>query len=122
MIVKRIFATIFVVSLAVSIGVGTRHFNHQRIPILSADGGRPVPPVPPNPSLMAPVSRATQTLEADGGRPVPPVPPNPSLMAPVSRATQTLEADGGRPVPPVPPGPSNLAETGAASLPSLTAV
>jgi len=52
-----------------------------------ADGGGPVPPLPP-PSFL-------NTLTADGGGPVPPLPP-PSFL-------NTLTADGGGPVPPLPP-------------------
>jgi hypothetical protein len=73
MITRRISAALFVASLAVSVGLGTRHFNSQRTPILNADGGRPVPPVP-NASLAGPAGHAVRMLEADGGRPIPPVP------------------------------------------------
>src|SRR6266850_1269002 len=53
-----------------------------------ADGGAPVPPVPP--------IKQPKTLVADGGAPVPPVPPI---------RTSNLMADGGAPVPPVPTPP-----------------
>ena len=52
-----------------------------------ADGGGPVPPLPPKSFL--------NTLSADGGGPVPPLPPVSFL--------KTLTADGGGPVPPRPP-------------------
>ncbi|SRR6266849_4421394 len=51
-----------------------------------ADGGAPVPPVPP--------IKQPNALVADGGAPVPPVPP------PIPNSN--LTADGGAPVPPVP--------------------
>jgi hypothetical protein len=64
-----------------------------------ADGGKPVPPLPPVSS--------TGTLTADGGKPVPPLPPVSS--------TGTLTADGGRPVPPLPPSIIGVFDSGAAS-------
>lgn len=106
MIVKRIFAVLFVVCLAVSVGLASRHLSSLQTPTLSADGGRPVPPVPPNSGVLTPISAPTQTLEADGGRPVPPVPPNSALMKATTCGNQTQWADGGRPVPPVPPSSS----------------
>jgi hypothetical protein len=60
-----------------------------------ADGGRPVPPLPPPASASLPSLISQSPLLADGGRPVPPLPP-PSFL-------KTLTADGGRPVPPLPP-------------------
>jgi len=60
-----------------------------------ADGGAPVPPVPPPPRLSSTVTPQAN-LTADGGAPVPPVPP---------KQPQPSIADGGAPVPPLPPGP-----------------
>lgn len=61
---------------------------------LTADGGRPVPPLPP-PSAARSSFIQQSPLLADGGGPVPPLPP-PALL-------NTLTADGGGPVPPLPP-------------------
>src|SRR5216683_2456462 len=70
-----------------------------------ADGGAPVPPVPPNPHFNG--------LVADGGAPVPPVPP------PIPPSN--LTADGGAPVPPVPPKPfpKTLVADGGAPVPPV---
>jgi hypothetical protein len=57
-----------------------------------ADGGGPVPPLPPYSS--------TGILTADGGGPVPPLPPHSS--------TGILTADGGGPVPPLPPSTGDV--------------
>ncbi len=61
---------------------------------LTADGGGPVPPLPP-PSLL-------NTLTADGGGPVPPLPPPSAALSPFIQQSPLL-ADGGGPVPPLPP-------------------
>jgi hypothetical protein len=58
-----------------------------QIHILTADGGRPLPPLPP--------AKELRFLTADGGRPLPPIPP--------ARQLGLLIADGGRPLPPSPP-------------------
>jgi hypothetical protein len=87
----------------------------KKASVLVADGGAPVPPVPtPIPPGFA---KSHYTILADGGAPVPPVPHKPSLKtfvadggAPVPPVPQiknsnALVADGGAPVPPVPPVP-----------------
>ena|SRR6202048_3463149 len=60
--------------------------------------------------------KAGVTLQADGGAPVPPVPPKPKTVinagaadntAP-NRGVEMLQADGGAPVPPVPPKPRTV--------------
>jgi hypothetical protein len=66
-----------------------------------ADGGGPVPPLPPPNAASLPSANQQLPLLADGGGPVPPLPP-PSLL-------QTLIADGGGPVPPLPPPSLNAA-------------
>jgi hypothetical protein len=60
-----------------------------------ADGGGPVPPLPPPDAASLPAVNQRSPLLADGGGPVPPLPP-PSFLNP-------LIADGGGPVPPLPP-------------------
>ena len=80
-----------------------------------ADGGAPVPPVPPPPKRNG-SANPQLTLLADGGAPVPPVPTKPPASytiadggAPVPpvppKQAQPSIADGGAPVPPLPPGP-----------------
>jgi hypothetical protein len=68
---------------------------------LIADGGGPVPPLPPPNAASLPSGNRQSPLLADGGGPVPPLPP-PSLL-------NTLTADGGGPVPPLPPPSLNAA-------------
>ena len=68
---------------------------------LTADGGGPVPPLPPPNAASLPSANQQSPLLADGGGPVPPLPP-PSLL-------NTLTADGGGPVPPLPPPSLNVA-------------
>src|SRR5258708_24074256 len=84
-----------------------------------ADGGAPVPPVPPPPKRNG-SANPQLTLLADGGAPVPPVPTKPP-------ASYTI-ADGGAPVPPVPPPPrlsstltpqANLTADGGAPVPPV---
>ena len=71
------------------------HGQSVTVPVrhLTADGGGPVPPYPPPPSVLV----------VDGGGPVPPYP----LPVPPGsgNAQSTLLADGGGPVPPYPPKP-----------------
>ncbi len=67
---------------------------------LTADGGGPVPPLPPPSAALSPFIQQSPLL-ADGGGPVPPLPP-PSFL-------NTLTADGGGPVPPLPPPSLNVA-------------
>jgi len=55
----------------------------------TADGGAPVPPLPPRKNW------SRTNLTADGGAPVPPLPP--------AKPNPNLVADGGEPVPPLPP-------------------
>ena len=62
---------------------------------LIADGGGPVPPLPPPNATSLPAVDQRSPLLADAGGPVPPLPP-PSFL-------NTLTADGGGPVPPLPP-------------------
>ncbi len=62
---------------------------------LTADGGGPVPPLPPPNAASLPSLIQQSLLLRDGGGPVPPLPP-PSFI-------NTLTADGGGPVPPLPP-------------------
>lgn len=88
-----------------------------------ADGGSPVPPVPPPPGLAngfrtpelmlvadggSPVPPFSQLLY-DGGSPVPPVPPPPGVAKGFRIPGLMLAADGGSPVPPVPPVPTGFA-------------
>jgi hypothetical protein len=80
---------------------------------LVADGGAPVPPVPKAPAPVPPgIAYSDYRMLADGGAPVPPVPP--------INQPKTLVADGGAPVPPVPPiRPSNLMADGGAPVPPV---
>jgi hypothetical protein len=71
--------------------------NSQGLPgqTQRADGGGPVPPLPPPDAASQPSADLQSPLLADGGGPVPPLPP-PSFL-------DTLTVDGGGPVPPLPP-------------------
>lgn len=91
----RIFLSLVIVSVALCLP-GTRRLQLSQgllgnpAQMQRADGGGPVPPLPPPASLS---SRYQQSpLLADGGGPVPPLPP-----------PSRLTADGGGPVPPLPP-------------------
>ncbi len=74
------------------------------VPSLLADGGSPMPPIPPRTAVkfvadggspMPPIPpRTAVTFIADGGSPMPPIPP---------RTAVKFVADGGSPMPPVPP-------------------
>jgi hypothetical protein len=71
---------------------------------LTADGGGPVPPLPPPAAASLPSLIRQSPLPADGGGPVPPLPPpNTAASLPSTNQQSPLLADGGGPVPPLPP-------------------
>jgi len=89
-----------------------QHRNQHRLAVDSpnarvADGGAPVPPLPPTKNW------SWRNLIADGGAPVPPLPP--------WKSHANLLSDGGAPVPPLPPlkTNSNLVADGGAPVPPL---
>ena len=50
-----------------------------------------------------PLGNSAQTQRADGGGPVPPLPPPSTSSMPSANQLSPLLADGGGPVPPLPP-------------------
>jgi hypothetical protein len=87
-----LFASLCSLIIGLSLCLSDRSQHSQQfvgtpLQIHSADGGGPVPPLPP--------AAFRTTLTADGGGPVPPLPPAAFMT--------TLTADGGGPVPPLPP-------------------
>jgi hypothetical protein len=88
-----------------------RQLESGSMPILRADGGAPVPPVPPKGKNIVSADAGVEILQADGGAPVPPVPPKGKTVVSVGATItylsdggmEILQADGGAPVPPVPP-------------------
>ena len=66
---------LLVVLVAVSASVESQYSYRKTTSVTHADGGSPVPPIPPIGSISAPTSGINVVLQADGGSPVPPIPP-----------------------------------------------
>ena len=79
---------LLVVSAVLVFSVDPRCSHRNTISIQQADGGSPMPPIPPPGPMSAPAAAARVILQADGGSPMPPIPPKRFVLA--ARPHQSL--------------------------------
>ena len=79
---------LLVVLVAVSASVESQYSYRKTTSVTHADGGSPMPPIPPTGLMSVPASEANVVLRADGGSPMPPIPPQ--GLALIAQPHQTL--------------------------------